>query len=85
MALSVSTGAQMPALLRRQVTSDLETLQQLHEETGWTPGRENIRPNPASRAQKDLLLSNINAMWSDPADWVSARVRQPSPSPHCAA
>lgn len=57
-------------MLRRQVSSDLDALQQLHEQTGWTPGREHIRPDPTSRAQKDLLLSNINAMWATPADWV---------------
>lgn len=46
--MAVSNAAQ----LRTRVSSDLEMLQYLHEETGWTPGAENIRPEPHVRAQK---------------------------------
>ena len=42
----------------------------LHEVYGWVPGKDNVRPTPAVRAQKELLLSNLDQMWASPADWV---------------
>ena len=42
----------------------------LHEVYGWVPGAEHVRPSPAVKAQKQLLISNMDAMWSSPADWV---------------
>ena len=57
-------------LLRTRVSSDLHDLQRLHEATGWTPSADQIRPTAAVRAQKELLLSNLGAMWASPMDWV---------------
>jgi len=56
--------------LRCRVNSDVEELQLLHEVYGWVPGRDDVRPSPAVRAQKELLLTNLDAMWASPADWV---------------
>lgn len=52
------------------MSSDVEELQLLHEVYGWVPGRDHVRPSPAVRAQKELLLNNLEAMWASPADWV---------------
>ena len=52
------------------VSSDAEELQLLHEVYGWVPGRDNVRPTPAVRAQKELLLSNLGSMWVSSIDWV---------------
>ena len=52
------------------VSSDAEELQLLHEVYGWVPGRGNVRPTPAVRAQKELLLSNLGSMWVSSIDWV---------------
>ena len=60
--------------LRCRVNSDADELQLLHEVYGWVPGRDDIRPSPAVRAQKELLLSNLEAMWASPTDWVFAHV-----------
>lgn len=56
--------------LRCRVNSDAEELQLLHEVYGWIPGRDNVRPKPEVRAQKELLLANLEAMWASPLDWV---------------
>ena len=52
------------------MNSDAEELQLLHEVYGWVPGRDRIRPTQTVRAQKELLLSNLDAMWASPMDWV---------------
>ena len=46
------TFARAVPQLRTRVSSDLEMLQYLHDETGWTPGAMHIRPEPHIRAQK---------------------------------
>ena len=56
--------------LQTRISSDIEELSLLHEVYGWVPGKEHVRPTPAVRAQKELLLSNLSSMWSSPADWV---------------
>ena len=56
--------------LRCRVSSDAEELQLLHEVYGWIPGEANVRPPPAVRAQKELLLSNLDQMWASASDWV---------------
>ena len=62
--------------MRCQVSPDETSLQQLHDQTGWTPGAEHIRPDAASRAQKELLFSNLDTMWASPGDWVRTAARQ---------
>jgi hypothetical protein len=42
----------------------------LHEVYGWVPGKDHVRPTPETRAQKELLLSNLDSMWASHADWV---------------
>ena len=68
--------------MRCQVSPDETALQQLHDQTGWTPGAEHIRPDAASRAQKELLFSNLDTMWASPGDWVrtAARAQRQSPA-----
>ena len=61
-------------MLRCWVSSDLDDLQKLHEETGWVPGRENVRPTPVVRAQKEMMMTNMGAMWASQADWVCQQV-----------
>ena len=57
-----------------RVSSALEDLQRLHEATGWTPSAEQIRPNPTVRAQKELMLTNLEQMWVTLADVLSHQV-----------
>ena len=56
--------------LRCRVDSDSDVLQVLHEVYHWVPGKANVRPTPDVRAQKELLLANLEGMWDSPADWV---------------
>jgi len=60
--------------IRCRVSSDVDSLQALHEATGWTPSAEQIRPTAALRAQKELMLANISRMWVSPADLVCYQV-----------
>ena len=60
--------------LRSKVPSDLASLQKLHERTGWTPGAAHVRPDPATRAQKELLIANLEQMWACHADWVFSQI-----------
>lgn len=57
-------------LVRCRVSSSVEDLQVIHEIYGWPPGTIHVRPAPAVRAQKELLLSNMESMWNSHADWV---------------
>ena len=61
-------------VIRCRVSSDVASLQALHEATGWTPSAEQIRPTAALRAQKELMLANIARMWASPADLVCYQV-----------
>lgn len=61
-------------MLRCAVSSSLEDLQRLHEATGWTPSAEQIRPRPTVRAQKELMLTNLEQMWVTLADVVCYKV-----------
>jgi hypothetical protein len=61
-------AARKRRMLRCAVSSTLEDLQWLHEATGWTPSAEQIRPNPTVRAQKELMLANLERMWVTLAD-----------------
>ena len=54
--------------MRSVVSSAVEDLQRLHEATGWTPSAEQIRPTPTVRAQKELMLTNLERMWVTLAD-----------------
>ena len=56
--------------LRSCVSSDINALQSLHERVGWTPSATQIRPDPATRAQKEMLIANLGRMWSTQTDWV---------------
>ena len=56
--------------IRGKISNDLAELQALHVATGWTPGRDMIRPEPSTRAQKEFFLHNIGEMWASPAEWV---------------
>ena len=56
--------------LRCRVDSSVDVLQALHEIRSWVPGADQVRPTAAVRAQKELLLANIETMWTSPADWV---------------
>ena len=56
--------------LRTCVSSDVNALQSLHERVGWTPSATQIRPDPATRAQKEMLIANLGRMWSTQTDWV---------------
>merc|ERR1719487_870873 len=56
--------------LRGKISNDLADLQALHVATGWTPGRDMIRPAPSVRAQKAFFMHNIGEMWASPAEWV---------------
>lgn len=56
--------------LRCRVGSDVEELQLLHEVYGWVPGRDHVRPRQEVRAQKELLLINLESMWVSASDWV---------------
>ena len=56
--------------IRGKISNDLAELQALHVATGWTPGRDMIRPDPSARAQKEFFLHNIGEMWASPAEWV---------------
>ena len=67
---SISSPPIHPDALRCRVSSEVEELQLLHEVYGWVPGRANVRPKPDVRAQKELLLANLDKMWATPADWV---------------
>ena len=42
----------------------------LHEVYKWVPGREQVRPRAEVRAQKELLLTNLQQMWASRHDWV---------------
>lgn len=66
-AAAAASGA--PAL-RCRVTASNDERQLLHEVYRWVPGAEHVRPTPAVRAQKELLLANLDSMWRSPADWV---------------
>ena len=61
-------------MLRIKVSSAIEDLQRLHEVTGWTPSAAQIRPTAAIRAQKELLLANLEKMWASPADVVCHQI-----------
>ena len=69
-----SPAAGPPTMLRCKISSELDTLQALHEVYGWVPGEDNVRPSPVVRAQKDLMLSNMSRMWVSHADWVCQSV-----------
>ena len=56
--------------IRGKISNDLADLQALHVATGWTPGRDMIRPAPSVRAQKAFFMHNIGEMWASPAEWV---------------
>ena len=45
-----------------------------NEATGWTPSAAQIRPTAAIRAQKELLLANLEKMWASPADVVCHQI-----------
>ena len=62
--------------LRCRVSSDVDELEVLHQIYPWVPGKEHVRPTPEVRAQKELLLSNLEAMWASPMDWVFHHVFQ---------
>ena len=57
-------------VLRCKVDSDVQMMQMLHEVYRWVPGAEQVRPTPAVRAQKELLIANMETMWVTPAAWV---------------
>ena len=57
-------------MLRTKVSSDIADLQALHARVGWTPGAEHVRPDPSTRAQKEMLIANLGRMWASQADWV---------------
>lgn len=57
-----------------RISAELDALQARHEATGWTPGAAHVRPAPATRAQKELVLANVRQSWASDADWVSHEV-----------
>ena len=67
---SAAAGGSGSEQLRCRVDSDSTVLQLLHEVYKWVPGEANVRPTPEVRAQKELLLANLDGMWASPADWV---------------
>ena len=67
---SAAAGGSRSEQLRCRVDSDSTVLQLLHEVYKWVPGEANVRPTPEVRAQKELLLANLDGMWASPADWV---------------
>lgn len=67
---AATLGITLADALCCRVDSALENLQRLHAAHSWIPGPDHIRPSPAVRAQKELLLLNLQSMWASDADWV---------------
>lgn len=62
------------ALLRRRVDSALDSLDALAVQTGWTPGRDAIRPTAESIAHKSQLLRNASSRYASVRDYVLHRI-----------
>lgn len=51
-------AAQPPPSTRgRAIASDPASLEALHQQLGWTPGKQHIRPTPAVRERKERDLA----------------------------
>ena len=60
-------AASLPRL-RCRISSDLDTMQSLHEAYGWVPGRENIRPSAATLQRKQETMAR-NGHEFDVDEW----------------
>jgi len=61
--------------LRCRIPSEVEFLLKLHDRVGWTPGAGGeVRPDPPTRAKKELLLQNLEQMWVSHSDYIFSQV-----------
>ena len=51
--------------IRQHVSCDIESLEKLAQETGWTPGRNAIRPSPEDQLLKKALLENALSRYAE--------------------
>lgn len=50
-------------MLRMEVSADSDSLEQLHSQHSWIPGKDSIRPSEASKAVKLQALLEVEAKW----------------------
>jgi len=55
---------------RERMCAAPAAMELLHQETGWTPNPQHVRPTEVVRAQKEYALESITASWQSMADWV---------------
>ena len=56
--------------LRGKISSDLDTMQELFEQVGWTPGRESIRPDQDTIMRKNQFLDEVERSYETLGDQV---------------
>lgn len=60
--------------LRREVSSNVTVLAELHEQYGWIPGAESIRPPPEVIAQKVKDMEEVHELWKSLDDYILHRI-----------
>lgn len=56
--------------MRGRISTDLGEMERLHEQTGWTPGPDHIRPDARTMLQKEFVVANIEQQWESTSEWV---------------
>eukprot|EP01094_Clydonella_sp_ATCC50884_P019980 TRINITY_DN4026_c0_g1_i1.p1 TRINITY_DN4026_c0_g1~~TRINITY_DN4026_c0_g1_i1.p1 ORF type:complete len:169 (-),score=51.18 TRINITY_DN4026_c0_g1_i1:311-817(-) len=60
--------------MRTRIDSDVENLERVHQETGWTPGRAHIRPTPEGVERKVSFLEVLLREYEDESDFILSDV-----------
>ena len=63
-----------------KVSSDIDDLQSLHKQTGWTPGKQNIRPSDREIREKEEFNSQILKDYMSITDYILNQIFAFTPS-----
>jgi hypothetical protein len=60
-------------MIRQKISSNVDTMQELHTKYGWIPGCESIRPNAAIKEKKHNYITNMLIRYVSLQDFVLHR------------